>query len=83
LRFHGTPEALITAAQGHVWNWTIPSDRLAEARTQFRISRAQRRAQGVEIRVVGERAPSADAALVAPDLEDAYLWLLHKTGAAE
>ena len=50
-------------------------------RAKFRISRAQRRAHGVEVRVVGERAPSHDASPVMPDLEDAYLWLLHRAGA--
>ncbi|MGY4515745.1 ATP-binding cassette domain-containing protein [Lysobacter sp. HA18] len=78
LRFHGTPEALMADAQGHVWSWTVPSDRLAEMRVAHRISRAQRRADGVEIRVVGERTPSNDATAIAPDLEDAYLWRLHR-----
>ncbi len=81
LRFHGTPEALVAAADGHVWSWTIPADQLADVRSRLRISRAQRRAHGVEVRVVGEEAPSPDAVPVAPDLEDAYLWLLHRTGA--
>ena len=78
LRFHGTPEALMADAGGHVWAWTVPSARLAEVRAAHRISRAQRRSDGVEVRVVGERAPSADAVPVAPDLEDAYLWRLHR-----
>jgi len=82
LRFHGTPEALIAAAQGHVWSWTVDPDRLSQVRTQFRVSRAQRRAHGVEVRVVGDTAPSLDAVAVAPDLEDAYLWLLHRAGAS-
>jgi ABC-type multidrug transport system ATPase subunit len=82
LRFHGTPEALIGGAQGHVWDWTVSAEQLADVRAKFRVSRAQRRAHGVEVRVVGERAPSDDATPVAADLEDAYLWLLHRTGAA-
>jgi ABC-type multidrug transport system ATPase subunit len=82
LRFHGTPEALIGGAQGHVWDWTVSAEQLADVRAKFRVSRAQRRAHGVEVRVVGERAPSDDATPVAADLEDAYLWLLHRTGVA-
>ena len=81
LRFHGTPEALMAAADGHVWQWTLPAEQLTEARTQLKISRAQRRTQGVEVRVVGGQ-PSADAVRVTPDLEDAYLWLLHRSGEA-
>lgn len=83
LRFHGAPEALIATATGHVWCWTIPSAQLADVRARFRVSRAQRRAEGVELRVVAETAPSMDAMPVVPDLEDAYLWLLHRTGAQE
>ena len=81
LRFHGTPEALMAQAEGHVWQWTLPAEQLAEARATLRISRAQRRAHGVEVRVVGDEAPAPDAIQVAPDLEDAYLWLLHRSGA--
>jgi len=78
LRFHGTPEALVAAASGHVWAWTVPAQALADVRAKFRVSRAQRRADGVEVRVVGEASPSDDAMPVAPDLEDAYLWLLQR-----
>src|SRR5688572_7843876 len=81
LRFHGSPEALVAAAQGHVWSWTIAADRLPDVRARFRVSRAQRRGTGVEVRVVGESSPSDDATPVAPDLEDAYLWLLYRAGA--
>ena len=80
LRFHGTPEALMAEADGHVWQWTVAAEQLADARSRLRISRAQRRAHGVEVRVVGEEPPAPDAMPVAPDLEDAYLWLLHRSG---
>ena len=80
LRFHGTPEALMAEADGHVWQWTVAAEQLAEARARLRISRAQRRAHGVEVRVVGEESPAPDAMPVAPDLEDAYLRLLHRDG---
>jgi ABC-type multidrug transport system ATPase subunit len=81
LQFHGPPDALVAAADGHVWQWTIASDQLAEVRAQYRISRAQRRTHGVEVRVVGDASPSAEAVPVVPDLEDAYLCLLHRIGA--
>jgi len=80
LRFHGTPEALMAGAHGHVWQWTVAAEQLAEARARLRISRAQRRAHGVEVRVVGEEPPAPDAMPVAPDLKDAYLRLLHRDG---
>ena len=78
LRFHGTPEALMADAVGRVWQWTVPSAQLADVRATHRISRAQRRNDGVEVRVMSERPPSSDAESAAPDLEDAYLWRLHR-----
>lgn len=80
LRFHGTPSALLAAAEGHVWRWTVASERLAEARATLKISRAQRTTQGVELRVVGDAPPAPEAEPVAPDLEDAYLRLLQTEG---
>lgn len=80
LRFHGTPEALMADAEGHVWQLTLPPEQLADARSRLRISRAQRRAHGVELRVVAAEAPTPDALPASPDLEDAYLWLLARSG---
>lgn len=76
LCFHGTPEALIEGANGHVWDWTIAPDRLAEVREAHHVSSSLRRPEGVRVRIVGTTAPSADAEPVLPGLEDAYVWLL-------
>ncbi|WP_428310388.1 ABC transporter ATP-binding protein [Hydrocarboniphaga sp.] len=82
LRFHGAPEQLVAQAQGHVWDWLVADTRVAEIRTQHQISSSLRRADGsVRLRVVGERSPSDEAQAVAPDLEDAYLWLLTRVDA--
>ncbi|MCC8361682.1 ABC transporter ATP-binding protein [Lysobacter sp. A6] len=82
LRFHGAPEALIAQAEGHAWSWRIAPSQLADVRAKHRISRAQRRPDGMEVRVVADSSPSADAVPVSPDLEDAYLWLLQRNEAA-
>jgi ABC-2 type transport system ATP-binding protein len=82
LRFSGTPEALMARAQGHAFEWTVPAERLVELRQGLHISRSQRSPEGVVLRVVAEQAPSSEARAVTPDLEDAYLWLLHAEGNA-
>jgi ABC-2 type transport system ATP-binding protein len=76
LLFSGTPEALIAGAAGHVWEWTVPAAMVAEVRARHVTTGSQRRADGVRLRLVGERSPSADATPVAPSLEDAHLWLV-------
>jgi ABC-type multidrug transport system ATPase subunit len=82
LRFHGTPEDLIDRADGHVWDWIVAQENLAEVRTKHHISSSLRRPDGIRVRVVSDTAPSNDAQRVPPDLEDAYVWLLAQPMAA-
>ncbi len=70
LRFHGTPEALIARADGHVWEWTTRADQLADVRAKYTLCASLRRPDGIRVRVVHDAAP------VSPTLEDAYTWLL-------
>jgi ABC-2 type transport system ATP-binding protein len=76
LRFHGTPEQLIAQAEGHIWEWTLAPEQLAEVRKQFVVCASLRRPDGVRVRVVSASAPHAGAQAVTPGLEDAYTWLL-------
>jgi ABC-2 type transport system ATP-binding protein len=76
LRFHGTPEALVEQAQGHVWEWTVAADALPAVRAKHTLCASLRRPEGVRVRVVANERPNADAQSVTPGLEDAYTWLL-------
>ena len=76
LRFFGASEALLSMAEGRVWEWTVPSTELAEIRMRWRVTASLRRPDGVRVRVVSETPPSPDAQRVVPGLEDAYLHLL-------
>lgn len=76
LLFQGVPEHLVAAAKGHVWEWLVPEAAVAGVRAAHTISSSLRRPDGVRLRIVAADAPSADAQAQAPDLEDAYLWLL-------
>ena len=68
-----TPDELVAATEGRVWEWTVPAEALPALKQQHRVSGAVRRPDGIRVRVVAERAPTADAAPAAPTLEDAYL----------
>jgi ABC-2 type transport system ATP-binding protein len=76
LRFHGTPESLLARAEGHVWEWTVSADQIADIRSKFTLCASLRRPDGIRVRVVSVDAPHADAQAVTPTLEDAYTWLL-------
>ena len=82
LCFHGTPEALIAGAMGKVWEWTVDAGSLPQVRTRHKVCASLRRPDGVRVRIVADRAPSAHAEQVAPGLEDAYVWLLEQKGGA-
>jgi ABC-2 type transport system ATP-binding protein len=76
LRFHGTPEQLLAKADGHIWEWTIASEQLAEVRAKYTVCASLRRPDGIRVRVVSGDSPHGDAQTVTPGLEDAYTWLL-------
>ena len=71
----GTPEALLEAVQGRVWEWLVPADEAAAVRARLLVTSTLRRAEGVQLRAVSDGPPAPGARAVAPTLEDAYLQL--------
>ena len=80
---HATPEVLLLQVEGKVREWVVSSADLNAAKQKYLISSTTRRSDGVHVRVLGDEAPD-NAQLVAPTLEDAYLFSLsqHRAGAA-
>jgi ABC-2 type transport system ATP-binding protein len=81
--FHGTPEALLQAAHGKVWDWTVPAAELARVRAAHHVCASLRRPDGVRVRIVADSAPSPHAEAVLPGLEDAYMYLLSSQAGAQ
>ena len=77
LRQHTTPEALLQAVEGNVWEWIVTAADLPQIRQRHLVSSAIRRSDGVHVRLVSARPPAATARPVLPTLEDAYLGSLH------
>jgi ABC-type multidrug transport system ATPase subunit len=75
----GTPQDLLHEAEGQVWEMTIPQDALAPLRERHLISRMIRTGTGVRVRLLAPAAPDASAVPVPPDLEDAYLAIVHRS----
>ena len=75
LRFHGTPGQLLARAEGHVGEWTLAAELLAEVRTRRVVCAGLHRPDGIRVRVVSSDSPHTDAQAVTPGLEDACAWL--------
>ena len=70
------PEDLLKELDGKVWEWTVKSDDRPALKQKFIISGTIRRSDGVEVRVVSESKPEANAQNTSPNLEDAYLFFI-------
>ena len=70
------PENLLSELENKVWEWTIHSDDLPALKQKHIISGTIRRSDGVQVRVVSETKPDANAQNVSPNLEDAYLFFI-------
>lgn len=79
---HAPPENLLHTVEGKTWEWTLSSGDLQAARQRFLVSSTARRADGVQVRIIADVQPAANAVSVPPTLEDAYLKCLsaHRAG---
>jgi ABC-type multidrug transport system ATPase subunit len=82
LVLHDTPETLLAAVNGKVWEVVVPSGVLPSLRQRHLVSSTAHRSDGVHTRVVADTIPGPDARQLEPSLEDAYLAALtaHRTG---
>ena len=74
---HTTPEDLLLAVEGRVWECVISSDDFPLFKQHHRVSGVVRRSDGFHVRVVSERKPWENALLQTAQLEDAYLYCLN------
>jgi ABC-type multidrug transport system ATPase subunit len=76
-----TPEALMRAAAGSVWEVVLPSEKFDEVRRTMHVSGAVRKSDGVHARIVSSLRPVPHAAPAEPTLEDAFLFTMKSSGA--
>ena len=72
------PEDLLEELDGKVWEWKVSSDKLVALKSKHIVSGTIRRSDGVEVRVVSESKPEANAQNISPNLEDAYLFFISR-----
>jgi ABC-2 type transport system ATP-binding protein len=74
------PEKLLRLLDGKVWQWVIPSSALPALKQNHIISGTVRREDGLQVRVISDTAPAAEAQPIVPSLEDVYLHLVSEDG---
>lgn len=73
-----SPEKLLAALEGKVWETVVPSDQLGAFKSKWLVSGTLRRSDGVRVRVVSDNPPDPGAQTVPPNLEDAYLYFVSR-----
>ncbi len=77
---HATPEKLLQLLDCKVWQWVVPSSDLPALKQQHILSGTIRRDDGMQVRVVSDTPPAAEAQCVSASLEDVYLSLVSSNG---
>jgi multidrug efflux pump subunit AcrB/ABC-type multidrug transport system ATPase subunit len=78
LRYYGKPIDMTKEAEGHVWQFNIPSKNFNDFVKDHLVVHHMSEGSNVRIRCIAEEQPWENATNVSPNLEDAYLWLLRK-----
>jgi len=77
-----TPEELLQRTDGAVWEIVMSSEAFEKTRGSLVVSNAVRKSEGVHVRVIANEAPSMDARIAEPRLEDAFLYMMNMGVAA-
>jgi len=78
LLYFGSPVELLHTLEGRVWSLELPPDGVMPQREGFVETGLYRLTDSVQVRGISETAPGAGATPTAPNLEDAYIWLMAK-----
>jgi ABC-type multidrug transport system ATPase subunit len=78
LAYLGKPIDMAKEAEGHVWQFNIPSHDFTDFISSHMVVHHMSEGDNVRVRVISEEQPHENAISVTPNLEDAYLWLLRK-----
>jgi ABC-2 type transport system ATP-binding protein len=78
LRYSGTPEDLLRSLEGQVWAVDLPPDGRVPRMDGFLETGLYRLPGRIQVRGIAEGSPAAGAETAAPNLEDAYVWLMAK-----
>jgi len=78
LRYFGKPIDMTKEAEGHVWQFSIPSKDFNDFVKENLVVHHMSEGDNIRVRVISEFSPWEGALNASPNLEDAYLWLLRR-----
>lgn len=78
LRYFGEPIDMTKEAEGHVWQFNIPSKDFGTFVENHLVVHHMSEGENVRVRVISDLSPWEGAINATPNLEDAYLWLLRR-----
>ncbi|MFF3176516.1 ABC transporter ATP-binding protein [Streptomyces sp. NPDC057900] len=74
----GTPEEMLASVEGRVWEVEVDRADVPGLQRRYLVSRTIRTGNGVKVRLLTHVPPYATARRATPDLEDAYLSVVHQ-----
>ncbi len=83
LIFRGSPSDLISKADGKTWQIRVDEPHFEKLSRVFHVVTVNVEGDRLSVRMVGDGEPPADAKVVAPNLEDAYLYFMGSNTADE
>ena len=79
LKFLGHPSDMTEAARGKVWQLHIKPELFKDFSDKYLVVHHMSEQNKIRVRCISKEQPADNAIEVAPNLEDAYLWLLRKS----
>lgn len=73
-----TSEQLLDNVKDKVWKCTVEQNALSQLQKRYKVGNIQRAETGIEVRIVSDQQPLADAVNVTPTLEDVYLYFFNE-----
>jgi multidrug efflux pump subunit AcrB/ABC-type multidrug transport system ATPase subunit len=75
VQYIGSPRNMTDEADGHVWQLQVHETEFETYTKKFNVAHHTKEGNMVKLRIVSDGQPHPEATALAPNLEDAYLWL--------
>ena len=78
LRYSGTVSRMLSQAQGYVYQASVTRQKLSQIKQEYMVTAVVMQGEIAQVRLVSHTLPDIPAKMVEPNVEDAYMLLLHR-----